>query len=326
MPPKSQTALLEAVSGLSCYPDPECLELREAQANYHKVSPEQILVANGSIELIYLIPRLLTPRRALIFAPGFSEFENAVRLAGTGIILFHLAEERQFSFSLDELLPKLDGVELMFWCQPHNPTGYLLPSQDLSEILEVCRQRRIYLVVDEAFLEFVPRDIGQSLAARTGEFPHLIILRSMTKFYALAGLRLGYVIACPSIIDGLRTLQPPWSVNSLAQAAGLAALASPDYAEQTREIIAKEREYLTQALNSTGQLLVYPGAANFLLIKILAPQLSSTKLQKRLIYKGFLIRDCANFRNLGSRFFRIAIRSRPENQGLVAAIRESLSA
>ncbi len=320
-PPGVRQAVMTAFDQVVHYPDPEATELRQALALRHALPPENLRVANGSTELIHLLPRLLPGRRALIVAPPFSEYAAALEGGGWEVQYFLLAPEDGFELSLTKLEERLaDGFDLFVLANPGNPTGALVPPAKVTHVLELCRRFKTVPVVDEAFMDFCPEESAIPLLLEGGEG---IILRSLTKFFALPGLRLGYAVGATGIIRRLGELIPPWSVGTLAQAAGVAALADEEYRLRTLHLIAGERAFLASSLTTLPGVHPYPSAANYLLVRITSGACAAP-LQEKLLHQGILIRDCGNFPALSPDFFRVAVRSREENQRLLAALAEAM--
>ena len=317
-PPGLPGAVAAAWEDLKNYPDRLCGELREALAEFHKLSSEEILVGNGSTELIYLVVRALRPRRVLIVTPAFSEYEGACRMYQVPT-LFHVTSEAD-AFTL-RAAPDLQGADLVFLANPASPSGALLEPRQLLPILETLAASGAYIVLDEAFIDFVEE---ASLKNHLGRFPRLIILRSFTKFYGIPGIRLGYALAAPEVMEILAPAQEPWSVNTSAQAMGLACLEDGEFMERSRVLVAQEREYLLEELSRMEGLKPFPGRVNYLLVKLTAPGGSAARLRQRLLAHKILIRDASNFRGLDGRFFRVAVRLRPENARLLEALQASL--
>lgn len=305
-------ALQSSFSQLAHYPDTDAVELTAALAAYHQLLPTSVTVANGSTELIYLLPRLIQGRRALIIAPAFSEYAKALARHGWQVVYHELDPRQDFHLSVPTLATQLaEGFDVLFVCNPGNPTGTLLSVDQIQTVYALCRGHGTFLVLDEAFMDFTEAASAKHIIAKGGG----IVLRSMTKFFAIPGLRLGYALGSPEVIAGLRSLREPWSVNTPAQRAGLAALAELDYQARTRQLIDSERDYLSSGLEAL-KFTVYPSAANYLLVEM-QPGFSATELRNRLLSRGILIRDCSNFVGLGHGFFRVAVRSRGENTRLL---------
>ena len=230
-----QAAIQQALGEIVHYPDRRCLELRRELAAYHGLSAEQILVGNGSTELLYLVARALAPRQALIVAPAFSEYEHALKAAQVPVAFQVTAEADNFTLS-EPLDPQ--GADLVFLAHPASPSGVLLAPELLLEVAARLDAAGVYLLLDEAFVDFVEE---ASLKTQLARFPRLLILRSFTKFFAIPGMRLGCLLAAPELIRRLAAVQEPWSVNTLAQAMGRACLQDLDYMARSRALVRQER-------------------------------------------------------------------------------------
>lgn len=320
--PSVRAATAAAFDQASHYPDSGAAELRRALAAYHAIPEERLVVANGSTELIHLLPRLqrFRGKRALLLAPTFSEYGHALELCGWHFDYLPLTAASGFALDLARVGQALAGnYDLLFLCNPGNPTGRLYPREEIGALLALCRAAGTFFALDEAFMDFCEEESAKTLLA--GE--EALILRSMTKFFGFPGLRLGYAIGAAEVVAELERLRPPWSVGVLSQAAGLAALADQDHGERTRRLVTVERGWLAEGLQRLEGLQVYSGAANYLLVEITAG-LTAAELQKRLLPQGILIRDCSNFTGLDGSFFRVAVRSRVENETLLQAIAGAL--
>ena len=302
------------------YPDPECLALREAAKERYGTGIEEVLPGNGSSELIHLLPRLFPSSRAVIMAPAYSEYTLACKRAGMMIEKVILKEETGFKFQPGLLEPVLRKNDLVFIGQPNNPTGEICDADALREL--ALRHPSVTFVMDEAFADFVVE--MDSLTKRRPA--NVLVMLSLTKFYAMPGLRLGCAIGEPAIIRRMKELLPPWSVNTLAQAVGVAALKDKSYAEHTRKYVREQREALTHELQDIDGLTVYTGEANFVLVRIDKKKMQAHQLAEELLKKGIAIRLCDNFDGLDSRFFRVAVRTGDENARFCDAIRTVLRA
>jgi threonine-phosphate decarboxylase len=305
------------------YPDSSCVELRAALASRHGLAPEQVALGNGSTELIHLIPRLerFSGTRALLVAPTFSEYSHGLELAGWSSDYLHLSPGDGFSLHLEQVRRALaGGFDLLYLCNPGNPTGRLYPREVTAELLRICAEAGTFCILDEAFMDFCEEGSAVPLL---GEGDDFLILRSMTKFYGFPGLRLGYALGGRGTSAGLERLRPPWSVGTLAQAAGLAALADRDHEQRTRAVVASERRRLQEGLARIPGLTVYPGAANYLLVAITTGP-TAAQLRHRLLGERILVRDCGNFTGLDGRYFRVAVRSGRENERLLQVLAEAL--
>jgi threonine-phosphate decarboxylase len=313
-PPGINAAIQEALPEIVHYPDRRCLELRRDLAAYHGLAPEQVLVGNGSTELIYLAARTLRPRKALIVAPAFSEYEHALEVAQTPLA-FQITREADHFTLAEPLDPQ--GADLVFLANPASPSGVLLSPEVLVESAARLDAAGVYLLLDEAFVDFVEE---ASLKTQLARFSHVLILRSFTKFFAIPGMRLGCLLAAPALIQRLAAIQEPWSVNTLAQAMGRACLKDHDYMAHSRTLVRRERQFLVSGLQSLPGLTPFPSAVNYLLVKITRPDWTAAGLRQALLSRKVVIRDAGNFRGLDERFFRIAVRRREENRQLLEAL------
>lgn len=322
MAPGVKDAVCAGFDRLLHYPDDGALELGRALAALHGLTPANVCVANGSTELIHLVPRLVPGRRGLIVAPPFAEYGEALRRSGWQVDYFELTPEEGFALSLKALGERLgQGYDLLFLCNPGNPTGSLVPRREMAAVIELCRATHTFLVLDEAFMDFCEEESAKALVVAGGCG---IVLRSMTKFYALPGLRLGYVLAAEELAGRVAGLRAPWSVNTMAQIAGMASLAATEYRKATLEAVTRERSFLSAGLAAIPGLRPYPSAANYLLVEIAAAP-SAGALQERLLSERILIRNCGNFVGLSERFFRVAVRRREENERLLAALAAAMA-
>jgi threonine-phosphate decarboxylase len=319
-PPGVVSAIQETLGEIVHYPDRQSLELREAVAAYHGLSPREILIGNGSTELIYLVARALHPQKGLIVAPAFSEYEQALKAAHIPLDFKVTVEANNFTLN-DSLDPR--GAELVFLANPASPSGALLPPSRLLPLVAALNAAGVHTLLDEAFIDFVEE---ASFKTHLRQFPHLLILRSFTKFFGIPGVRLGYLLAAPELVARLAAVQEPWSVNTLAQALGRACLADLDFMSRSRTLVAQEREYLLRELQALPGLAPFPSAVNYLLVKLTRPGWTAAKLRRALLAHRIIIRDAGNFRGLDERFFRIAVRRREENARLLAALDQVLNA
>lgn len=316
-PPKSALAAIESQLGLlRHYPDPDYRELRLALSLFHQLPPEWILPGNGSAELLSLAGRELAQLAATVFiTPAFGDYYRALAAYNAKILKFplDLSSHSHCSFILDTEQKTLDKGLLLN--NPHNPTGKLFAREAILPYLE----EFALVVVDEAFMDFLPQDLEQSLIKVVQKYPNLVILRSLTKFYSLPGLRLGYAIAHPDRLRKWQLWRDPWAVNTLAAVAGITVLQDEEFQRQTWLWLPPARNQLFEGLASLSGFQPLQSAANFLLVE---SQQSSLQLQQNLLkHHQILIRDCLSFPELGDRYFRIAVRSSSDNQRLLEAIK-----
>ena len=306
-PPQVLQAARDALDQVREYPDPQCRRLRQAIAQKDGVSPEQIFCGNGAAEVIFRLALALRPRAALLTAPTFSEYEDALAQVGCGCRFHVLREENNFDVTeaiLDDIAPP---VELVMVCSPSNPTGRLIDESLLLRMLARCREIGAVLAVDECFLPLARE--GRGLAPYLNDSPNLFLLRAFTKTYAIPALRLGYGLGAPDLIERLTDWGACWNVSGVAQAAGLACCALPGWPNAGRELLARERPLLQAGLEGLG-CRVIPGSANYLLFRARGV----TDLKERLLRRGVLVRSCANYRGLGPDWYRAAVRQRADNE------------
>ncbi len=323
-PPNSALVAIQSQMGnLRHYPDPDYSELRQALSHFHQVPPDWILPGNGSAELLTLAGRELAKLTATaLITPAFGDYYRSLAAYNVKVLEFPLSLVSHLSFVMSDLSLILNKGQTtkdkgLLLNNPHNPTGKLLTREAIVPYLE----EFALVVVDEAFMDFLPPHEEQSLIGVVQEYPNLIILRSLTKFYSLPGLRLGYAIAHPDRLRRWQSWRDPWPVNTLAEAAAVAVLADRDFQEQTWTWLPPARNELFQGLAKIPGLQPLPGAANFLLVK---SQQSCLQLQQHLLkQQQILIRDCLSFPELGDRYFRIAVRLSSDNQRLLQAIAKS---
>ncbi len=303
------------------YPESDASSLTLALSRFHDLSPEHLLPGSGSTELFYLFARVLRPRRALVVAPAFCEYEKSLLQAGADLDFFILRPEESFHLDPQRLLHALSpDTDLVLFANPANPTGIGIDALVVERIARAVREQAL-LVVDEAFADFCPR---RSVIDRVSRHENLYVFRSLTKFYAIPGLRSGYLAGPPRGISRLAAEHPPWSISTVALAASRACLAEKEYRGRTDLCIADWRGKLREGLGSLG-FTVFPGEANYLLSRLEKKGRSVSDLAAGLRRKGILIRECRDFHGLDERYFRVAVRTGEENQRLLHAIRELLS-
>ncbi|MCI3919591.1 threonine-phosphate decarboxylase CobD [Paenibacillus sp. TRM 82003] len=321
-PEGAKAAMLRAWDRIEAYPDPAARRLRGALAAKHGVPPEAIWVGNGAAEAIDLALRAIRPAVAAVAAPGFAEYETAVRHAGGRTTPIRLSPADGFAVAADAVRVAAQEADTIVLGHPNNPTGRLLTADTIEAALGSFRAA----VVDEAFLDFSPEEERRTLVRAAAERPGLFVTRSMTKFYAIPGLRLGYVVAHPDDIARLRELAVPWSANGIALEVGEAVLADDAYAARTLAWLPPARERLTARLRSIG-LAVFPGEANFLLARLPAG-CRAAEAQQALGRSGVLIRSASTFAGLpgDDSFIRVAVKLPEQNERLIAALGKWLEA
>ncbi len=318
-PPTALAAIKLHIDSIASYPNPNYPELCQAIAAHHNIDPEWVLPGNGAAELLtwmgWEFSKLNT---TLLPTPAFGDYWRSLQTFGTRIIdrsmMMDNGEIGDLDFALRHLPTEIPHSLGLIVNNPHNPTGQIWRQETLLPYLEAFE----LVVVDESFMDFLPPSEQQSLIPFTRQYPNLVVMRSLTKFYSLPGLRLGYCIAHPDRLRRWQNWRDPWPVNSLAAAAAIAVLGDTEFQQQTWTWLAEARTRLFVQLQQIAGLQPYPGAANFMLVK---SDRAVTELQTQLLKQHqILIRDCISFPELGDRFFRVAVRTIAENDRLIAAL------
>jgi threonine-phosphate decarboxylase len=318
-PPAALHAVSMARAGLVHYPDPDCVALRLALARRHGLEPAQILVGNGSTELIHVLPRALGVRRAVIVGPTFSEYASAVRAHGGQVFRVNAHRSEDYRPPVEAALAALASrrADALVLCNPNSPTGQELSREATGALLRTASRLSVWTILDETFIEYCPE---RSVLASVIRHPRLVVLRSFTKFYSLPGLRIGYLVAQEPVIRRLKRALPPWSVNTAAQAAGLAVLRDRRYARTSLAFMRRERPRFGGKLASIPGVTVFPSAANFLLVE-LPRDYSGREVSRLACQRRLLIRDCSTVPGLSRRTIRVAVRLPAQNDRLVRALR-----
>lgn len=297
------------------YPDPFCRRLKEAISAFEGVPAEWIVCGNGAADVLFRLVLAKRPQTALVLAPSFAEYEQALKTVGCGVRRHFLLETDGFCLTeriLDDLAPDLDMV---FLCNPNNPTGCAAKRGILLKILEKCRGIGALLMVDECFLPFLEKPEEHTLLSECGA-PGLFVLKAFTKIFGMPGLRLGYGISSDrELLAGIQSCGQPWSVSVPAQAAGIQAVKDKEYLDKTARLIFQERQFLITGLQSLG-FPVYGSQANYVFFR--AP--GRTDLKKRLLEHKILIRACGNYPGLTDEYYRAAVRTHEENSRLMEAL------
>lgn len=342
VPEGVREAIVRAAGDCGKYPDSRCGGLKRALSLHHGISEESILCGNGAADLIFNVAQAVRPRRALLISPSFLEYEQALKSVGCQMVWYDLKEEG-YRLSIPGLLSFLrsqekDLPEILFLCNPNNPTGFAVERKELELLLDFCEEKGIVCVVDECFNDFLDEPARFSLleGAAFLRYQCLLILKAFTKMYCMAGVRLGYGISVNTgLLESMERCRQPWSVSSLAQAAGEAALRESAYVEAVRRLIKKERPWLKAELEKLG-LEVFPSMANYLFFRnpwecgagsggkalIKDGEYPKGILYQKCLEKGVLIRSCWNYRGLDNSFYRICVKTREENERFMAVLTE----
>jgi threonine-phosphate decarboxylase len=317
-------ALTNNIDAIVNYPDPDCTDLKAALATYLGIDSDLLLMGNGAAELIYQLVRITGRKKALIPAPTFSEYALSVLSQGGDVVEVELEEEKGFSFPAEKIIKLIPEADLLFICSPNNPTGRLVDKKIIEHILEVAAANDVMVLLDEAFMDFVPQRTMYSMMPAAGKINNLAVLYSLTKFFGIPGLRLGALAAPKELVKRMDAAKDPWNVNVLAQIAGVAGLKDLKHMERTKTLVIKENKFLFEGLQNIPGIQPLPGAANFILVNVSGSGLKSAELTDLLGQRGILVRDCHGFRGLTGRYIRLAVKKRHENEILLAAIKDIL--
>lgn len=314
IPQSVRQAVQEAIGDCERYPDISAERLLHAVSRMHGVPTGNVLLGNGASEILMAAVHGIMPGKTVIPVPSFYGYEYAAGAANGEIVYYSAKEEDNFRLGKDLYAALSEDVDLLILANPGNPTGNLIGKTDLIKILSHCKDYGIYVLVDECFIEFCSGDC--SVISEINYFSNLLLVRAFTKIFSIPGIRLGYLICSnQQLVGKIGRHLPEWNISCFAHAAGCACASEMDYIKKTAAFIKAERCFLTEGLKQSG-CKVFPSEANFILCY------SKEPLYERLLEQGILIRDCRNFRGLCEGFYRIAVRSREENEKLLRVLQE----
>ena len=349
IPESLKKRITENLEILERYPDPDYVELREKLAHLNNVNMSDIVLGNGATEIIFLFMKVINPKKILIVSPTFGEYERAVKAVGTSrnsidlscsddnknienkkieIEYFELKESDDFKLNIGNLKNELEKkYDLLIICNPNNPTGKFLKLAQTEEILKECNKYDTKLFIDEAFIEFLADRMKESIINTEENKKNLFVTRAFTKFFAIPGLRLGYGMYFDKELEQkISEKKEPWSVNNIAEMAGLTVLDDTEYIEKTLKWIVEEKIYMYEKLNEISGIKSYETEVNFITGKIdeklFSEGLNVKVLREKMLEQGILIRDASNFKFLDERFFRLAIKDRESNKRVIEVLRE----
>ena len=312
-----KNSIIDNLYDIVNYPDITYYELKNEISNFENIKKENIFLGNGAAECIFNLVRALNPKKTLLLAPSFSEYEEALNSISKDIEYFLLKEEEDFKIT-DKLLEKLDkNIELLFICNPNNPTGVITRKEYLEKIIKRANDLNIFVAVDESFLDFVENKEDYSVMDLVDKYSNLVIIKSLTKFYAMPGLRIGFgVTGNKDLLKSIARVTMSWNVNTLASVSAICGLKQDTYNKESVLYVNKEREYLYNNLNNMKDLKVFKPSVNFIFFKID----KDIELKMELLKYGILIRSCDNYIGLDDSYYRIAVRTREENEKIISAL------
>ena len=318
IPGNVQEAIIRSIKYSNRYPDINSRELTHNLSNYENIPENWIFCSNGAAEAIFRIALYLKPKNALLLSPTFSEYEQALKTVGTEIKYFNLDEENDFKLT-DKIINNINSeTNIVFICNPNNPTGQLTDKLLLEKIISHCESMNTTVVIDECFIDFIEDKEKYCITNLLEKYDNLIVLKAFTKIYAIPGIRLGYCMSSNlDIITGLKVSGPPWNVSTIAQAAGIAALEEMEYVAKSIYYIKEQREYLIDEIKKLN-IKTYDSYANYIFLRFEG----DFNLHDELLKKGILIRSCSNYRNLNDKYYRIAVKSEYENKLFMKKLKE----
>lgn len=312
-----QKAITQSIGHVVHYPDVEAALLKMAISTHYHIDSTRITAGNGAVELLYVLAHTLRPKRVLIPAPTFSEYERAATAAGAAIEYAYLSPEDDFVINVDWLGSQLNRVDMLLIGNPNNPTGTLLTAGQIECLLQAAKQAGVIVVVDESFMDFIIGDQDYTCRPLLKQYDNLVIIHSLTKFYAIPGLRLGFALAHPGLTAKLHAGKDPWNVNLLAQAAGVAALADTEYQKKSRETVKYEKDRFYSSLRSLPGVKPFVPSVNYILIDISPSGCTAPQLRQAMAAQNILIRDCSNYPGLSAGYVRVAVKLKEQNKILL---------
>ena len=320
VPDSAKQTIIRNIDSISTYPDIQYLSLKEKISQYTGSKAEHILVGNGTSELISSFIKIISPKKAVVLSPAYSEYEREIILHGGEVIrVAYVEREYDFQLDLELLFEKLnDEVSLLIICNPNNPTGSPIYINELKKILDHCTTKNIFVMVDETYVEFSLAYEDISSAGLVQEYDNLFTIRGISKFFACPGIRLGYAMCRnENIINQITEKRDPWSINILAVFAGEAMFSDINFIEKSKKLIFSERQRIIDNLSSISTLKIFKTHANFILVKILDDRINATKVFDQLIANKMVIRNASTFPFLDESFFRFCVLSPLHNDMLI---------
>lgn len=314
-PESVKRAVQESVAKIEHYPDVRCEALREAISRFEQVNMEEILCGNGAAELFFAAVQAVWPQKALVIAPSFSEYEEALRSVGAEVEYYYLCEEDNFQIRGDYVDKLSEEIDMIFLCNPNNPTGVLLERKFILEVLKRCKEKNSLFVLDECFVDFVEEPENYTIKDMLKEYPNLFLLKAFTKRYAMAGVRLGYGLSSNQrLLEKIQHCGQPWAVSTVAQKAGIAALKEEEYVKRSMAYVHAQRKKLIKNLTLLGYK-TFDSKANYIFFQ------GEEGLYEKCLEKGILIRDCSNYYGLKKGYYRVAVKLQEENEKLLEVLK-----
>ena len=324
VPEKALQNICQSLNLINHYPDPTHEWLLYALSTSAGVEPNNVIIGNGSTELIYLFTEVFLERgyETVIPVPTFSEYKAATERFGGNMVFVKCDPAKNFRLDIGKLENAIsEKTRIVFLCNPNSPTGCLYEKADVLRFIRFAAEENVLVFLDEDYIDFVDDSKRYSMAEYVGDYDNMFVLRSLTKFFGLAGARIGFGIASPPMVKILKRAKMPWSVNSLAMFGAVEAVKDVDFIKKSRLLLSSSKRKMMVMFRAIPWLRVFPSETNFLLVEIIKSGLTSTQLREGLAKRGLLIRDCKDFDGLNNRFFRVTVRRPAENRKLVEQIK-----
>lgn len=317
-------AITNGIEGLVNYPDPDGSSAKAAIADYYGVPADKVILGNGAAELLYIFFHTRQPKNLLLPVPSFSEYERAAKAGRTEIVYHELNAADGFRLDVEKFIKSLRFMDCAVIGNPNNPTGTLLEREELVKIISAAKNTGTTIIVDESFIDFRTDAAEHSARSLLSDYDNLLLLQSLTKFYALPGLRLGFALTSTALREQMELQKDTWNMNYLAQQAVVAALADKEYQEKSRLTVKNEQKYLMTEFDKLSGVKLFIPTVNFILLDIKKTGLTSAELTSKMKEKGILIRDCSNYPGIDNSYIRVAIKRRADNICLINAFKEIL--
>lgn len=322
VPDSFKRAIIENFDILEKYPDPDYVELRENIGRYNKVDVKNIIAGNGATEILFLYMKAMKPKKTLIISPSFAEYKRALESVGSEIIHYPLLEENNYNLDIESFLKEVPKCDLVVICNPNNPTGSFISLENIKKINDALSEKGIKLFIDEAFIEFIRG--WEDMTSVLLEDKNIFVMRALTKFFAVPGVRLGYGITYDEeIMKKMEKYKEPWSVNSFADIAGKIMLWDKEYIEATENWIEEEKKWFYEESCKIENIKTFKTNVNFILVKLLKK--NSSVVRDEMISKGVVVRDASNFMFLNEQYIRLAIKNRENNIKVLQALKEVMA-
>lgn len=313
-----KSAMIRALDKVEKYPDISYLELRKSISNFENIDIEDLILGNGAAEVIFNVIRGLKPRKVLLPAPTFSEYEEAVLSINGEIKYYHLKEEENFELNSGLINSLNESIDMIFICNPNNPTGVLTKNTFIEKLAEKGLETKTTIVVDESFLDFINSESDYTCKELLEKYKNIIIVKSLTKFFAIPGVRIGYGMSKnKDFISLISNVTVPWTVNVVASDGVIQGLKEIDYMRSSVKYVENEKKYLYDNLKSIENIKVFKPSVNFIMFKVL----KDIDLKEEMLRHSILIRSCSNYEGLHNGFYRIAVRTRKENEIILNSLK-----